>query len=111
MLILKLLTVYHLRSQNYCDVVCGHKIDRGDFFFCLDSCSTGAVKSKGNREIPVSAVTKWMGRDCYWTQACFCHPALPTSPLCAQVPLLDGFLWKALAFGKLFCCLNAGGGL
>lgn len=66
MLLLKLLTVYHLRSQGYCDLVCGHKIGRGDFIFCLDFCSTGAVESKDNREIPVLAVTKRLGRDCYW---------------------------------------------
>lgn len=66
MFILKLLTVYHLKSQGYCELVCGHKTGRGDFIFCLDFCSTGAVESKDNREIPVSAVTKQMGRDCYW---------------------------------------------
>lgn len=64
MLILNLLTVYHLRSQGYSDWVCGHKIGRGDFIFCSDFCSAGAVGSKENREIPLSAVTKQMGRDC-----------------------------------------------
>lgn len=108
MLILKLLTAYHLKSQGCCDLVCGHKIGRGDFIFCLDSCSTGAVESKDNREIPGDLRD---GQGLLSDTGLLLPSSSPTSPLSAQISVLDGFLWKALAFGKLFCCLNAGGGL
>lgn len=104
MLILKLLTVYHLKSQGYCD--CGHKIGRGDSIFCLDFCLTGAVESKDNREIPVSAVTRQWGRDCYWGHRLAAtiqlSQHLPSLPRCLfrWIPVEGTCIWEAFLLLK-----------